>query len=162
MTIVPINSEHKFDPSVSRDYEDPVSVYDWQIVHPFQNVKNRVAVEVMPWRGLLSRWRFVLPSDYNGVVEWGITKPGEHVVKKGVLRPVEHGPTQLVNGPEVVWFGGHKPLSQTLAAIIVFKNPAPHYLAFGIADQPGGPPFSLEGISFVSDNAHFHSDKIEN
>ncbi len=115
----------------------------------------------MPWRGLLSRWRFVLPSDYNGVVEWGITKPGEHVVQKGVLRPVEYGPTQLVNGPEVVWFGGHKPLSQTLAAIIVFKHPAPHYLAFGIADQPGGPPLSLEGISFVSDNTHLIQMKLK-
>ncbi|MBU88681.1 MAG: hypothetical protein QF908_05395 [Dehalococcoidia bacterium] len=159
---MPINSEHKSNPSISSDSEGHLSVYNWQIIHPFQNVKNRVAVEIMPWRGLLSRWRFVLPSDYNGVVEWGITKPGEHVVQKGVLRPVEYGPTQLVNGPEVVWFGGHKPLSQTLAAIIVFKHPAPHYLAFGIADQPGGPPLSLEGISFVSDNTHLHSDEIEN
>jgi hypothetical protein len=59
----------------------------------------------------------------------------------------------MVNGPRVIWFGGHDVLSSRLSAYVVFEGEPPHYLAFGQADEPGGPPAKIEGISFA---AHQH------
>jgi len=65
----------------------------------------------------------------------------------------------MVNGPLVVWFGGHESLSTKRSAYLVFDGEPPHYVAFGHAETVGGPPGNLEGISFGDDhpthpNAH--------
>ena len=99
-------------------------------------------------------WRFVLPSEYNGLIKWGIIIPGTYNVDENVLRPIENGPTQLIDGPNVIWFGGHKPLSINLAAIIILKVPPPHYIAFGSSENQNDPPKSLEIISFDDDKLH--------
>ena len=56
--------------------DEPQSRFRWQVHHPFDNVPGRAAIEVAPWTGLLPRWRFVIPADYEGVVTWGIGPPG--------------------------------------------------------------------------------------
>ncbi len=129
----------------------PDTLYNWQIRHPFEGVTDRVAVEVSPRSGLLPRWRFVIPADYSGVVVWGVGEPGaESIDHSLVRRPVTQGPVQLKDGPIVEWMGGHNPLSSSLSAFLVFEGDPPHYLAFGQADEPGGPPSSLEGVYFQS------------
>ena len=35
----------------------------------------------MPWKGLIPKWRFVLPSEYKGLLKWGITTPGTNKKK---------------------------------------------------------------------------------
>ena len=131
----------------------PPTEYDWKVYHPYEGVPDRAAVEVSPRRGLLPRWRFVVPHDYKSVKAWGVGPPGGGQFSPEVKRPVHSGPTQLVNGPAVIWFGGHDVLSSRLSAYLVFEGEPPHYLAFGDADEPGGPPRRLEGITFA---AHHH------
>ncbi len=155
------NPEHhsQYEPSAEHvhthgtvSYDEPPSRYRWQIHHPFEDVHHRAAIEVSPWKGLLPRWRFVIPSDYQGVVRWGVGPPGASEISfEAVRRPLRHGPVQLIDGPTVEWLGGHNPLSNSLSAYIVIDGDPPHYLAFGQADQSEAPPTSLEGIYF---NAH--------
>ena len=115
---------------------------------------GRAAIEVAPWSGLLPRWRFVIPADYEGVVTWGIGPPGAAEVSfDAVRRPTRHGPVQLTDGPVVEWLGGHNPLSPSLSAYLVIDGDPPHYLAFGQSEEPDAPPASLEGIYFA---AHEH------
>ncbi len=136
--------------------EAPGSRFCWQVHHPFENIPGRAAIEVGPWSGLLPRWRFVVPADYEGVVRWGIGPPNGAVADptqislENVRRPLRHGPVQLTDGPLVEWFGGHNPLSPNLSAYIVIDGDPPHYLAFGQADEPEGPPTVLEGIYFAA------------
>ncbi len=122
--------------------------YNWRIHHPFEGVEDRVAVEVAPWNGLLPRWRFVVPGEFQGVVRWGIGPAGTGKIDEDVKRPAKEGPVQMVNGPVVVWFGGHESLSTEQSAYLVFEGEAPHYVAFGQAEKIAGPPGQLEGISF--------------
>ena len=138
---------------VPHSTDEAPSAYDWKVYHPFEDVPERAAVEVSPRRGLIARWRFVVPQGYKGVRAWGVGAPGGGPLNTDVKRPVESGPTQLVNGPAVIWFGGHETLSSRLSAYLVFEGEPPHYLAFGEADEPGGPPLRLEGITF---SAHDH------
>lgn len=132
----------------------PGTRYNWQIHHPFDGVHDRVAVEVSPWSGLLPRWRFVIPADYEGLVRWGVGGPGGCGVDfNAVRRPVTLDDVHLKDGPVVKCIGGHNPLSSSLSAFVVFEGAPPHYLAFGQAEEPDGPPGALEGIYF---NAHEH------
>jgi len=146
------NPAEFIDPSFEKSFNKNSS-YNWRIIHPFDN-DSTLGVEVMPWKGLIPRWRFVLPSEYNGLIKWGIIIPGTYNVDENVLRPIENGPTQLIDGPNVIWFGGHKPLSINLAAIIILKVPPPHYIAFGSSENQNDPPKSLEIISFDDDKLH--------
>ena len=131
--------------------------YNWRIHHPFEDVEHRVAVEVAPWKGLLPRWRFVIPGDFKGVSRWGVGPAGSGQIDENVKRPVKDGPIQMTNGPLVVWFGGHESLSTTQSAFLVFEGEAPHYIAFGQSESVGGPPANLEGISFGDDHpSHPH------
>ena len=147
------SDEHVHAPvNVSRD--DPKSRYRWQIHHPFEDVHHRAAIEVAPRQGLLPRWRFIIPADYHGMIKWGVGPPGAKSVSfKAVRRPVRHGPVTLVDGPDVEWIGGHNPLSSSLSAYVIIDGDPPHYIAFGQAAEPGGPPESLEGIYF-KDHSH--------
>ena len=138
-------------------YEDPGSRFRWQVHHPFEDIPGRAAIEVGPWSGLLPRWRFVVPADYEGIVRWGIGPSsvpinGSEISLENVRRPMRHGPVQLVDGPLVEWFGGHNPLSPTRSAYIIIDGDPPHYLAFGQADDPEGPPTTLEGVYFAAHN----------
>ena len=126
--------------------------YNWRIHHPFEGVENRVAVEVAPWKGLLPRWRFVVPGDYDGPAKWGIGPSGSGEINTDVKRPAKDGPIQMVNGPLISWFGGHESLSTSQSAYLVFEGEPPHYVAFGQAEAVGGPPGELEGISFGDDH----------
>lgn len=151
----PLPGGHHADGDAGHDHvhetpsqDPPPSTYVWRIHHPIDGVEDRVAVEVAPHRGLLPRWRFVVPAEWDGVVTWGVGRPGGGPVNPSVKRPVEEGPVDLVNGPRVYWFGGHDTLSSKLSAYLVFEGDPPNYLAFGQADDPGGPPNRLEGITF--------------
>jgi hypothetical protein len=133
--------------------------FNWRIHHPFEGVENRVAVEVAPWNGLIPRWRFVIPGDFKGTYKWGIGPVGSGEIDEDVKRPAKDGPIQMVDGPLVVWFGGHESLSTKQSAYLVFEGEPPHYVAFGHSETVGGPPGNLEGISFGDDhpthpNAH--------
>jgi len=134
-------------PSESEDTQ-----FNWRIHHPFEGVEDRVAVEVGPWKGLLPRWRFVVPGDYEGPSRWGVGPSGTGEINEDVKRPAKDGPIQMVNGPLVVWFGGHESLSTKQSAYLVFEGRPPHYVAFGQADAVAGPPGNLEGISFGDDH----------
>ncbi len=137
--------------------DEPQSRFRWQVHHPFEGIEGRAAIEVAPWSGVLPRWRFVIPANYEGLVRWGVGEPdGGSVEFEAVRRPVKDGPTQLVDGPEVVWVGGHNPLSTALSAYIVIDGDPPHYLAFGQAEEPDAPPTSLEGIYFAAHYPHPH------
>jgi len=126
--------------------------YNWRIHHPFEGVEDRVAVEVAPWKGLLPRWRFVVPGDYVGPAKWGIGPSGSGEINTDVKRPAKDGPIQMVDGPLISWFGGHESLSTNQSAYLVFEGEPPHYIAFGQAESVGGPPGELEGISFGDDH----------
>ena len=115
-------------------------------------MEDRVAVEVAPWKGLLPRWRFVVPGDYDGPVKWGVGPSGTGKINTDVKRPAKDGPIQMVNGPLIIWFGGHESLSGNQSAYLVFEGDPPHYVAFGQAELVGGPPGELEGISFGDDH----------
>ena len=146
------DSAARIPPSQSSDTK-----YNWRIHHPFEDVEHRVAVEVAPWKGLLPRWRFVIPGDFKGVSRWGVGPAGSGQIDENVKRPVKDGPIQMTNGPLVVWFGGHESLSTTQSAFLVFEGEAPHYIAFGQSESVGGPPASLEGVSFGNDHpSHPH------
>ena len=146
------DSAARIPPSQSSDTQ-----YNWRIHHPFEDVEHRVAVEVAPWKGLLPRWRFVIPGDFKGVSRWGVGPAGSGQIDENVKRPVKDGPIQMPNGPLVVWFGGHESLSTTQSAFLVFEGEAPHYIAFGQSESVGGPPASLEGVSFGNDHpSHPH------
>ncbi|MDA1258594.1 MAG: hypothetical protein O3C10_12250 [Chloroflexi bacterium] len=65
------------------------------------------------------------------------------------------GPSQLLDGPEVVWFGAAERLSASnRSAYLVFHDPPPHYVSFGEAEGPGDPPGTLEGVSFGESHDH--------
>ena len=146
------DSAARIPPSQSSDTQ-----YNWRIHHPFEDVEHRVAVEVAPWKGLLPRWRFVIPGDFKGVLRWGVGPAGSGQIDENVKRPVKDGPIQMTNGPLVVWFGGHESLSTTQSAFLVFEGEAPHYIAFGQSESVGGPPATLEGVSFGNDHpSHPH------
>ena len=71
----------------------------------------------------------------------------------------------MTNGPLVVWFGGHESLSTTQSAFLVFEGEAPHYIAFCQSESVGGPPASLEGVSFGNDHPshpHDHDHELPN
>jgi hypothetical protein len=154
LTQGPDNShDHAADthrPGPSSESDD--TQFNWRIHHPFEGVEDRVAVEVGPWKGLLPRWRFVLPGDFEGSYRWGIGPSGTGEIDEDVKRPAKDGPIQMVNGPLVVWFGGHESLSTKQSAYLVFEGQPPHYVAFGFADAVAGPPGNLEGISFGDDH----------
>jgi hypothetical protein len=156
LTQGPENShDHSADthrPGPSSESED--TQYNWRIHHPFEGVENRVAVEVAPWKGLLPRWRFVVPGDFKGPTKWGVGPVGSGEIDENVKRPAKDGPIQMVNGPLVVWFGGHESLSTTQSAYLVFEGEPPHYVAFGQAEAVAGPPDQLEGISFGDHPTH--------
>jgi hypothetical protein len=132
----------------------PGTVYNWRIHHPFGEQGDEVAVEVGPQSGLLPRWRFVLPGDYKGVTRWGTGPANGGPVDADVRSPAQGGPVRLVNGPEVIWLGGLDPLSPRKSAYVVFRGDPPHYVAFGQAEEPEGPPGALEGISFGDHPMH--------
>jgi len=154
LTQGPDNShDHAADthrPGPSSESDD--TQFNWRIHHPFEGVEDRVAVEVAPWKGLLPRWRFVVPGDFEGPSRWGVGPSGTGEINEDVKRPAKDGPIQMVNGPLVVWFGGHESLSTSQSAYMVFEGKPPHYVAFGQADAIAGPPGNLEGISFGDDH----------
>ncbi len=112
-------------------------------------MENHVAVEVRPHFGFVRHWRFVLPSDYEGVVQWGVGEPNGAPIGDRLRGEASGGPTKLLNGPDVVWFGAAERLSaSSRSAYLVFNDPPPHYVSFGEAEGPEDPPKTLEGISF--------------
>ena len=70
-------------PSLEKSFAKNSS-YNWRIIHPFDN-DSTLGVEVMPWKGLIPRWRFVLPSEYNGLIKWGIIVPGTYNVDENLI-----------------------------------------------------------------------------
>ncbi len=133
---------------------DPNTEYNWRIHHPFGEAGDEVAVEVAPRSGLLPRWRFVTPGSYTDITRWGVGAPNGGPVETNVRGPVEGGPVRLINGPEVRWMGSVEALSSSKSAYLVFKGEPPHYVAFGQAEDPDGPPGPLEGLSFGDHAQH--------
>ena len=133
---------------------DPNTQYVWRIHHPFGPDGDEVAIEVAPRSGLLPRWRFVAPGSFTGVTRWGTGDPNGGEIDENVSNAVHGGPVNLVNGPEVIWMGGIDALSSRKSAYLVFKGDPPHYVAFGQAEEPDGPPGALEGVSFGDHAAH--------
>ena len=129
--------------------EAPPSTYVWRIHHPIDGIEDRVAVEVSPHRGLLPRWRFVVPAEWDGVVKWGVGKPGGGPVNPTVKRPVEDGPCRPGQWAAGVLVRRARHVVIEPQRVPGFRGDPPHYLAFGQADDPGGPPNRLEGITFV-------------
>ena len=147
--------DHGHGPETGHSHAPPQgTVYNWRIHHPYGPDGDEVAVEVAPLSGLLPKWRFVLPGDYEGVTRWGTGPSNGGEVSTDVRGPVQGGPVQLVNGPVVIWFGGLDPLSSRKSAYMVFKGDPPHYVAFGQAEEPEGPPGALEGVSFGDHPMH--------
>ena len=144
--------QHEHVHSVGAPSTDrPGSQFKWNVHHPVDGKEDRAAVEVGPWSGLLPRWRFVVPADFKRVVRWGIGPAGTNDFSESdVRRPVGGEDVQLHDGPAVDWMGGHNALSKKLSAFLVFDGDPPHWMAFGQADEPDGPPTNLEGIYFAS------------
>ncbi len=133
---------------------DPNTEYNWRIHHPFRDEEDEVAVEVGPKSGLLPRWRFVIPGSYEGVIRWGVGASNGGPVEAEIRTPVEGGPVKLIDGPEVRWMGSVEALSSSKSAYLVFTGEPPHYVAFGQAETPEGPPGALEGLSFGDHDQH--------
>ncbi|MFP6679138.1 MAG: hypothetical protein VB824_03150 [Dehalococcoidia bacterium] len=134
---------------------DPHTHYAWSVHHPYNGLENHVAVEVRPHFGFARDWRFVLPSEYKGVVAWGVGPPGGGQLGDKLRGEVNGGPTQLLDGPEVIWFGATERISaSSRSAYLIFNDPPPHYVSFGEAQDPSSPPTTLEGISFGDSHDH--------
>ncbi len=141
----------------------PNTRFEWSIHHPFGSDESdesqqgntvKVCVKVRPKKGLLPRWRFVVPADYTDILEWGTinTDADTDTVKTNLRGKVGGGPLKLLNGPEVRWMGAIEPISSDTYACIVFKGKPPDYIMFGQGDTPSAPPGALEGINFVEPN----------
>ena len=131
------------------------TLYNWRIYHPYEDVEERVCVEVNAWRGLLYRWRFIIPHDYKGIVKWGVGKSGTGILNDSIKSKIQNGPVKMINGPTVLWFGGNESLSTELSAYLVFEGEPPQYISFGQAREVDGPPYELEGIT-LGNNTHNH------
>lgn len=110
-----------------------------------------------PLSGLLPRWRFVLPADFDGVVRWGMGETNMPATLRTAIRGISQsdGAVQLTDGPKVIWFGALEPLSVKVSAYLLFRGNPPHYVMFGQATSPQSPPQKLEGITF-GDTHHTH------
>ncbi len=123
--------------------------FEWRIHHPIDGIPDRVCVEVSPKKGLLARWRFVLPGYFGKPLKWGTSKSNHpNQIKECPRGAIEGGPVKLKDGPIVLWFGALEPLSRRSSAYLVFEGTTPDYIMFGQADSTDAPPTSLEGILF--------------
>ena len=135
--------------------------FNWGVNHSADG--TNVTVFVSPWQGLLPRWRFVLPAEYDGVLSWGVSTedagPHPEPIEEPRGKIESKGTVTMVNGPTVVWFGGLEPLSTRKRAVLKIQAPLPHYIMFGQAPEPTAPPQKLEGITFAAHDHHHHDQE---
>ena len=128
-------------------------VYNWEIDHGDPNDKNsNIIISVKPHSGLISKWRIILPADYQGLSDWGIIEDGETELRKprGIF---ETGKIQLQDGQVVIVIGALEAVSKTKAARLILNTPPPHFLGFGFSEDDATAPTNIEGISF-EDHPH--------
>ena len=64
-------------------------VYNWEIDHGDPNdLNSKIVISVKPHTGLLSKWRFILPANYQGLTEWGVIEDGKNTIRepRGILK----------------------------------------------------------------------------
>ena len=128
-------------------------VYNWEIDHGDPNdKKSQIIISVKPHSGLISKWRMILPADYEGLNHWGIIEDGETELRKprGIF---ETGKIQLQDGQVVIVIGALEAVSKTKAARLILNTPPPHFLGFGFSEDDATAPTNIEGISF-EDHPH--------
>ena len=128
---------------------NPESIYNWEIDHSDPNDENpTIIIAVSPNKGLISKWKFIIPAEYIGIINWGISNKNK---TSNIRRPrgaIETPMIKLKDGQEVDLKGGIEPISNTKQATIILKSPAPHFLAFGFSEEEDSPPINIEGITF--------------
>jgi hypothetical protein len=129
------------------------SIYNWEIDHGDPSDKDsEIIISIKPKLGLLSKWRLILPANYNGLIKWGIISDEDQELKvpRGIF---ETGNIKLNDGQVVVVFGGVEPVTKNKSARIIVKSPPPHFIGFGFSEDDASPPMSIEGITF-EDHPH--------
>ncbi len=129
------------------------SLYNWEIDHGDpSDINSNIIISISPLSGLLSKWRIILPADYEGLVNWGVySKEIEEITEpRGIF---ETDQIQLDDGLKVIVKGGVEPISKNKKARIIIKNPPPHFIGFGFSDDDYSPPKNIEGITF-DDHPH--------
>ena len=133
---------------------NPESTYNWEIDHSDPNDENpTIIISVRPHKGLISKWKFIIPAEYIGIINWGISNKDKSSEINRPRGTIETPVIKLMDGQEVVLKGGTEPISSTKQATIILKSPAPHFLAFGFSEEEDSPPVNIEGITF-EDHPH--------
>ena len=123
-------------------------VYNWEIdLGDPNDLNSKIVISVKPHTGLLSKWRFILPANYQGLTEWGVIEDGKNTIRepRGIF---ETGNIQLQDGQVVVVIGGLEAISKIKAARLVLSVPPPNFLGFGFSEDDAAAPINIEGISF--------------
>lgn len=127
--------------------------YNWEIDHGDPaDPESNIIVSISPHSGLISKWRIMIPANYEGIIEWGIysKESKELVIPRG---SVETDKITMQDGLEVKLKGGVESITKNKPAQIICKNPPPHFIAFGYSEDEISPPQNLEGIAF-EDHPH--------
>ena len=128
-------------------------LYNWEIDHGDpSDPESSIIVSISPHSGLISKWRIILPAEYEGLINWGIyTKESKELNNpRGI---VETDKIILQDGLEVIVKGGVESISKTKPAQLTVKNPPPHFIGFGFSEDENSPPQNIEGITF-EDHPH--------
>ena len=123
-------------------------LYNWEIDHGDpSDPDSSIFISISPHSGLISKWRIILPAEYDGIIEWGI-----YIEKsKKIIKPrgiVETEKIIMQDGLEVIVKGGVESISKSKPAKIIVKNPPPHFIGFGFSEDENSPPKNIEGITF--------------
>tara|TARA_Y100000768_G_scaffold157879_1_gene117829 strand:- start:10162 stop:10563 length:402 start_codon:yes stop_codon:yes gene_type:complete len=128
-------------------------LYNWEIDHGDpSDPDSSIFISISPHSGLISKWRIILPAEYEGTIDWGIyiEKSNEIIKPRGI---VETEKIIMQDGLEVIVKGGVESISKSKPAKIIVKNPPPHFIAFGFSEDENSPPKNIEGITF-EDHPH--------
>lgn len=128
-------------------------LYNWEIDHGDpKDPESNIIISVAPHSGLISKWRIILPANYEHIIDWGIySKETKNLSPpRGI---VETEKIILQDGLEVMVKGGIESISKNKMARIIVKNPPPHFIGFGYSEDELSPPQNIEGITF-EDHPH--------
>lgn len=112
----------------------PVTRYSWEYAPNFQG-SNSIAIKVRPRFGELRNWRFIY-SEGAEPLDWGIGPPKNPIMTMVVNGRLRHN----VSGEIVTYVGAGDSINPGYGCYIVFKEPLPKTIGFGIASESLGPP----------------------
>jgi hypothetical protein len=115
--------------------------FAWKLHASYDTDPNMRAIEVRPRCERMQYWRFAVPKSIR-IVRWGQGPAGGGEISR--VRFAESKGYGRYEYTNVVWFGAANTVSNTESAYLVFSGPLPHFVCFGPAQSPHGPPGPME------------------